>query len=327
MNELLILGRPEIEAELDMSLCIAALDHGMRALSAGTVTVPLRSFMPIGEDRGVLALMPFATSSPFVFGLKTLSLLPANPAAGRPAIQGFIALFDQQTGAPAAIVDGAAVTAIRTAAASALATRELARGDARTHGILGTGAQALTHAHAIATVRPGLCETLVWGRSADKASAVAEQLACELDHPARAVSLEEAAGCDIVSAVTGSAQPLIDRAAISDGAHINLVGSHTRDKREASSDLIAAARLYVDLRSAALSEAGDILIPMAEGRIDADHIIGEIGEVLAGTKTARQDGSELTVYKSLGNAAQDLFAAATLVERCRQSGAGSRVPF
>lgn len=327
VTDLLILNRQDVETHLTMSLCIDAVDTAMRALSADKVISPLRSFAPIGEDRGVLALMPAATTNPPYFGVKTLSLLPANPSQGRPAIQGYVALFDQETGAPAALIDGVSVTAIRTAAASGLATRELARADVKSHGILGTGVQSYTHAKAILEARPDLERTLVWGRSQDKAETVARALSSELDRQVEAASLDEAVACDVISAVTATAEPLIEKPSIKPGAHINLVGSHTPKKREASSETIAAGRLYVDLKSSALKEAGDILIPMNEGLISEGHIVGEIGEVLLGGAPGRADASDITIYKSLGNAAQDLFAAAALLDAARKSDAGTRVEF
>ncbi len=327
MTQLTIINREAVEANLTMNVCIAALDAAMRALSAGEIIAPLRSFAPIGEDRGALAMMPAAAQNPAVFGVKTLSLLPENPAAGRPAIQGYVALFDQATGAPIALIDGVSVTAIRTAAASGLATRELARKDSRTQAVLGTGVQSFTHAKAVLEARPGLEETLIWGRNVDKAQAVAAQLSEELDCAVGSASFEEACGADIISAVTSTTDPIIDLSDVKAGSHINLVGSHSPAKREASSQLIAGSKLFVDLTSAALSEAGDILTPIEEGAIEQDHILAEIGELLNGTKSFERSEEDITIYKSLGNAAQDLFAASALLDIARDTGLGQTVEF
>lgn len=303
-----------------------AMAQAARALYTGHVGAPLRSFTPLAGERGVLAMMPAAAADPPVFGIKTLSLLPANPAEGRPAIQGLIALFNHHTGAPCAIIDGASVTAIRTAAASGLATRTLAKKGARTHGILGTGVQSLSHAEAVLTACPQLQETRIWGRDFNKAKAAANRLQEALKSPVVAVEdRANATRCDVVSAVTASPTPLIEHSNVCPGAHINLVGSHTPNKREACSQTMAQARLYVDGREAALSEAGDIVIPLAEGVINHDHIIAELGAVLSGEAQGRTTPDDITVYKSLGNAAQDLFAAWTLYCHAKQAGTGQQL--
>lgn len=326
MQDLLILNAQDVKTFLPMTACIEAMAIAAKAVSNGDVNAPLRSFAHLPEDRGVLAMMPAAAADPPVFGIKAMSLLPDNPAAGRPLIQGFVALFHHETGAPCALVDGAAITAIRTAAASGLATQTLARKDARVHGILGTGIQAMTHAEAIAAACPQLEETRIWGRDFEKAKTVATALRDVLTSKVVAVEeREDALDCDIISTVTASAQPIVKRTDIQVGTHINIVGSHTPDKREVCSETLAAGCLYVDGAAAALKEAGDIVIPISEGSITPDHIIAELGEVLSGRATGRKSADDITLYKSLGNAAQDLFAAWTLYQRAKQVGAGQGV--
>jgi ornithine cyclodeaminase/alanine dehydrogenase-like protein (mu-crystallin family) len=218
-------------------------------------------------------------------------------------------LFDAVSGAPVALIDGAEITALRTAAASALATELLARPDARTLGILGASVQATTHLQAMALVR-NITEVRVWTRSSQKAAQFVAQHAHADAAPLRAVaSAEEAAACDVVCVVTGAHEPVIRGEWLRPGSHVNLVGAHTASTRESDTDVIVRSRLYVDSLDSAFSEAGDILIPLAEGAIARSHVVGEIGALLLGRIPGRRDAREITVYKSLGLVAQDLFAA------------------
>ena len=218
------------------------------------------------------------------------------------------------------LVDGAAVTARRTAAASAIASRLLARSDARSHGILGTGVQAYSHALAIQHSNPSLSCVKIWGRNARHAQDLAERLVSIHSMPASAAELDETASCDIVSAVTASPTPLIEDRHLRRGMHINLVGSHQPDRREATSEVVAAARLFVEHRTAALCEAGDILLAIADGAITAAHICGELGDVLLGRCEGRVSDTVITLFKSLGNSGEDLYAAAAALKAARLEG-------
>lgn len=304
-----ILDATEVRRLLPMQECIEIVSAAMSAASAGAVRMPPRLSMPVAGGGESLLLMAGAAASPNVYGAKIVSLHPANPAQGRPTIQGFVALFDGDSGAPLAVVDGAALTEIRTAAASAVATRHLARAGARTHGIFGTGALAVTHLTAINAVRP--CEkVLIWGRHARKARALARRQA---EHTGSdVVSTADpavAAGCDVVTTVTGASEPVVRGRWIRPGTHVNLVGSHSARAREADSDLIASARVFTDRMESLFNEGGDVLIPLAEGRIERSHVVGEIGRVINGEVAGRTSDHEITVYKSHGITAQDLFAA------------------
>jgi ornithine cyclodeaminase len=269
--------------------------------------------------------MPGASTGSAVYGAKVVSLHPGNPAQGRPAVQGFVTLFDARTGTPRALIDGAEITRIRTAAASALATRALARANACSHGILGAGVQAASHLEAVACVRP-IERVLVWARDYDKAKRfAAEQSERHAAEITATHSAEAAAACDIVSVVTNAAQPVLQGAWLSSGAHLNLVGSHEADHREADTEAVTRAVVYVDSRQAALREAGDLLIPIAEGRLSPADILGEIGEVLAGAAPGRRNERQITLYKSLGIIAQDLFAAEYVLRQAQAKGAGARI--
>jgi ornithine cyclodeaminase len=211
-------------------------------------------------------------------------------------------------------VDGVSITTIRTAAVSGLATRLLAREDAGTHGVLGAGVQARAHIEAIAAARPQVRDVLIWARDFDKASALAASFAGETAFKATAVrTAAEAAGADIVSAVTRSPTPVVLGADVRPGTHINLVGAYTPETREADTDCVVKATIYVEQRQAALTEAGDILIPMRELGADAVPILGEIGEVAAGTLPGRVSPAQVTLFKSLGLVVQDLLAADAVV--------------
>jgi ornithine cyclodeaminase len=298
-----------VRARLPMRRCIEAMASAMSAVSAGTVIAPPRLVMPLVDESGHLFVMPGSASEPRVYGAKLISLHPGNPGAGRPAIQGFVALFDHESGAPVALIDGAEITALRTAAASALATQLLARPDARTLGILGTSVQAASHLEAIPLVRE-IAEVRVWGRSPQKSAQFVARHARADAAPLRAVaSAQEAAACDVVCVVTGAHEPVIRGAWLNPGSHVNLVGAHTASTRESDSELIARSRVYVDSIDSAFSEAGDILIPLQQGAIARSHVIGEIGALLLEQISGRRDAREITVYKSLGLVAQDLVAA------------------
>ena len=320
-----IINRKEVERLLPMAACIDAMAAAMRAASSGVVSMPPRLFAPLADDSGSLGLMPGSTLDPPFFGAKVISLRFDNPAQGLPAVQGYVSLFDHDSGRPVALIEGASVTAIRTAAASGLATRELAREDALSHGIFGTGVQAVTHIDAIACVRD-IDRVVVWGRDAEKTLRFA---AGQSDRTQMAVTATEdpaeAAACDVVSTVTAATEPVLKGEWLQPGCHVNLVGVHTPQAREADTDAIRRSRVYVDLMESAMNEAGDLLIPIGEGAIDESHILGEIGEVLAGDVPGRTDAADITLYKSLGIVAQDLFAAAHIYAGAIAQGAGVEV--
>ena len=304
-----VISAAEVRELLPMSECIDVMAQAMRAASAGEVRVPPRFFLSLYDDSATMGLMPGSVRDPKIYGAKIASLHYENPAKGLPAIQGFVTLFDHDTGTPIAIIEGAEITAIRTAAASGMATRYLAHEDANTHGVFGTSVQAVSHIEAIAAARP-IAETVVWGRDFAKAKALAAEQSGKHDFPVRATNdPAEAGACDVISAVTASSEPVLEGRWVHEGAHVNLVGSHTPTAREADSDLVARSSIYADLLESLMNEAGDILIPLEEGRIAASDIKGEIGQVVAGDIPGRTSGDEITLYKSCGNTAQDLYAA------------------
>ena len=309
---ILQIGAEEVRERLPMPACIEVMETAMRALSAGHFEAPMRRVSPL--DGGHFFLMPGAMANGPVFGAKLVSLMPGNPQRELPAVQGFIALFDHQTGSPLALVDGASVTYLRTAAASAMATRSLARPEASSHGIFGAGVLAMEHLHSVSCVRD-IALTRIWARDQEKAKRFAAKASRETGLVVEAASPEEAAACDIVSVVTDASEPVLQGHWLNPGCHLNLVGAHDPARREADSDAVSRASIFVDTLAGALAESGDILIPMNEGRFAKNAIRGEIGQVLAGDVAGRRDGQEITLFKSLGHVAQDLYAAEIVYRR------------
>lgn len=320
-----IISRREVEQLLPMADCIDVMAAAMQAVSGGAVSMPPRLFAALADGSGSLGLMPASALDPPFYGAKVIGLKPDNPPKGLPFVQGYVSLFDHDTGKPVAVIEGASITAIRTAAASGLATRELARRDARSHGVFGTGVQAVTHLDAIACVRD-IDKVVVWGRDPAKARRFAEAESKRTGLNVVATDVPAAAaGCDVVSTVTAATEPVLEGEWLQPGCHVNLVGVHTPEAREADTRAIQRARIYVDRVESALTEAGDLLVPVREGAIDDSHIVGEIGQVLSGAVKGRSGDADITLYKSLGIAAQDLFAAARIYTRALESGAGVEV--
>ena len=324
---LTIVNAAGVRELLPMSECIDAMEPAMIAATTGAISMPPRLVAPLIDESGTLVLMPGSSTELAAFGAKVINLIPDNPARGLPAIQGFIALFDHASGTPVAIIDGAEVTGIRTAAASGLATRLLARADAHTCGIFGNGVQAVTHIDAMLAVRP-VDEIIVWGRNPDKAQVFAQEQAQRTGVSVRATAdPAEAGACDLVCTTTTSPVPVLSGEWVKPGAHVNLVGAHSLTTRECDTDLIVKSSVYVDLMESVRNEGGDIMIPVEEGAIDETHIIGELGELLQGKIPGRQDDRQVTLYQSHGINAQDMFAARHIHEKARSTGAAEVVDF
>lgn len=309
-----ILNGEAVRQCVPMAACIDLMASTMVAVSRGEATMPLRSSVGLGDGGNAFIVMPGAAGHPPAFGAKLLSIFPRNSTL--PAIQGLIVVFDAADGRPVAVVEAGAVTALRTAAASGMATRALAREDATTLAILGTGVQAESHLEAMLVVRP-IKRVLVWGRSKGTAQEFAER------HRARA-GIEVAVApdarsavdqADVVCTVTSSASPVLEGRWLRPGTHLNLVGAYSPTTREADTEAVRRARLFVEIREFALREAGEILIPIAEGELTAAHIVGEIADVLTGAVRGRAHADDITAYKSLGNVAQDLATAAYAQEQ------------
>jgi ornithine cyclodeaminase len=262
------------------------------------------------------------------YALKAICLFPGNPAVGKDAHQGVVLLSSEETGEPVAIMNASAVTEIRTAAASAVATRALARPDATELAIIGTGVQARSHLRALAETR-SLTGIRVAGRTPERAAAFAAALPGHAGVPVRACASAEAAvaGAGIVVTATSAAEPVVRREWLAPGCHINAVGAYSPRTRELDTATVAGAALFADSRESASNEAGDLLLPLAEGAITADHLRAELGEVLTGQAAGRTSAEEITVFKSLGLAVEDLAAAVHVARLAAERGAGLPVPF
>lgn len=305
-----IINDDTVKKYLPMAACIDLMAETMVKIFSKQTRIPQRTFVPLPAETGVFAIMPGTSTNPALFGAKLVSYIPENVAADIPAIQGVIVLFEATHGRAVAVVDAIAVTAVRTAAASGMATRALARQNAQTLVLLGYGAQASYHLDAMLAVRP-IERVIVWGRSLDKAGAFAAKHGKRVKLPIEASAdvrgaVEQA---DIICTVTSSPKPILKGAWIAPGTHLNLVGAFTPTTREVDTECILRASLFVEIREFALQEAGEIIIPLNAGYIDEKHIKGEIAQVITREIDGRKDAHDITCYKSLGNTAQDIAAA------------------
>jgi len=325
----LLLSRREVEEFLDLDALIDALEGAMVDLSAGRASVPHRVGALVEDRDGLLAAMPGYTPSAGALASKLVTLFPINAGTGLPTHQAVIAVFDPNNGRPVALMDGTAITAIRTGAGSALATRLLAREDATTIAILGTGVQARSHARAVTLVR-AFTEMRVVGRDRAKADALAKELAGELDLAVRvAASWQDACdGADVVCATAHAFEPVVRREWLTPGVHVTSIGYNPKG-REVDDATVAEALVVVESRAAALAPfpagSNDLLQPIEQGLITADHVHGEIGELVDGSKPGRTSSQQITLYKSVGVAVQDGTAAALVLRAASERGAGREV--
>ena len=303
------IGREEVARRLTYDVCIPIVRDAMIAFSKGETKQLLRSIIPLSEGR-LFGVMPGALGAHAPFGAKLISVFHQNFALGIQSHQGLVILFDHQTGAPVCVLHAGEITAIRTAAASAVATDELARRNARRLAILGYGEQAAAHARAIAKVRD-LASIVVWGRSPARGRNFAAGIEAELGLPVSSVASvpEAVAQADIVCTVTSASEPVLKGAWVRPGTHLNLVGSSHAEPVEVDNDLVVRARFIADSREGVLQQGAEFLRAKAAGLIDDSHIVAEIGQVLAGEIAGRRAPDEITVYKSLGHVVQDLASA------------------
>lgn len=308
-----LIDEDEVRERLTYEVCIPIVRAAMIALSNGETRQHLRSIIPLADGR-MFGIMPGALGERAAFGAKLISIFPENFALGKPSHQGVVVLFDPQTGAPICVADAGEVTAIRTAAASAVATDALARPDATRLAILGYGEQAQTHLRALRHVRP-LDHVTVWGRSPDRAGAFAARMAAETGLPVvPAADVESAVGhADIICTVSGAEEPILKGAWVRPGTHLNLVGSSRAGPVEVDEDLVAASRFIADSREGVLAQGAEFLRAKASGRVGDDHVVGEIGQVLSGAIPGRQSAEQITAYKSLGHIVQDLASVRALM--------------
>lgn len=302
---MIFVSAEEVAEALTYEACIPLMRDAMIALSQGRTRQLLRTILDLPEGRAFGSMLG-AMLEDGVFGAKLVSVYPENFALGRSSHQGVVALFDAATGAPAAMLDAGEITAIRTAAASAAATDALARPDARHLAILGYGEQARRHLDAIKCIRD-IARVTIWGRDFAKAQAFGEE-ACR-------TAEEAVAGADIICTVSAAPEPILKSEWVADGAHINAVGSSRLGPREIDDALVARARFFADHEEGVRAQGEEFQHALAAGAIGPEHLLGEIGEVFAGTLPGRISDADVTIYKSLGSIVQDLAAARHIVAR------------
>lgn len=325
--KLRVLSRADVERAIDLDALVDALAESFARVSAGEASMPPRVAAEV-PDRGVILVMPVHLHGQRTVTTKLVSVFPNNPPGGPPAHQAAILLFEAATGTPLALMDGEHITGVRTAAASRLATRLLARPDAEVLAVLGTGVQAETHIRALIRERPWV-EIRIAGRRPTAARSLAHRLAAETRAPIRSSpSFARAlAGADVVCATTASPEPVVRREWLADGAHVNSVGFS--EGREVDADTVRDALVVVEARSSALSEsaagANEITWPIRDGVIGPDHVHAELGELVAGARSGRTAPEQLTLYKSIGVAAEDDAAAGLALAGAEREGLGTVV--
>jgi ornithine cyclodeaminase/alanine dehydrogenase-like protein (mu-crystallin family) len=326
----LILSHRDVLAALPPEACAEAMAEVLTEHARGGTYMPLRSVMMPPDAAGFMGLMP-AWRAPHqdraaAFALKAICLMPGNPARGLDAHQGLVTLFDGESGVPTAILDASAITAIRTAAVTAVATSLLARRDARTLAILGAGTQARAHLRALVNVRD-FEQVRVYAPTGAHAQALVQQASLASAELSVAVSAEEALrDADVVVTATSAREPVLRRAWLKPGAHLNAVGASTPQAREIDTATVAASALFCDSRESLRNEAGEFQLAIREGLIAGEeHVRAELGEVLAGAAPGRRDDGELTLFRSLGLAIEDLAAAERAVAAARARGLGTEV--
>ena len=327
--QVLILAHTDVERLLPMAECIELMGAALAALARGEAYQPLRMIVRPPGAAGVMALMPAYKAVPGpAYGLKAIGVFPGNPEKGKDAHQGTVMLFSGETGELLAMMNASAVTAIRTAAVSGVATRLLAREDAGDLAVLGAGVQARTHLEAMSCVRQ-LRRVRVASRRVEHARAMADEASRRYTLPVEAVDSAEAAvrGADLIVTATSSPEPVLRREWIAPGAHLNVVGASMATSREVDTATMAAARLFVDRRESTLNEAGDYLLAARDGAIGPGHIVAELGELLTGAAAGRRSPDEITLFKSLGLAVEDLASAERVYRNAQAAGAGTRVAF
>ena len=325
---MIILSNEDVANLLPMKEAIEVIDRTMIDVSKGGATLPLRSVIPVGGDNR-MGMMPGAIGDPACFGMKLISLFPGNPAKGLSSHRGALVLFEAETGGAIAMMDASLLTAIRTAAASGVATRALAREDATSLAIIGYGEQAEHHLDAMLAVRD-IKQLHVAGRSAQKAADFCKSAAQK--YPSLKITSGDdvqaaVKDADIVCTVTASPTPILQGDWIFPGTHLNIVGSSVPSMREIDDKMVERAAIWVDYLPSTLAQAGEIVDMINAGTITKNHIKGEIGNVLAGDLAGRDSSAEITLYRSLGVAAQDLAAAHHITEQAKARDMGQQVQF
>lgn len=323
---MLVLSEKEVQTLIDIEELIAALEQAHIQYSTGNAIMPVRLVVPLPEIRGRITSMPGYLNADKALGMKVVTYFQDNPHQNLPAILGTVMLFSAESGKLISVMDGSSITAIRTACASAMATKALANAEAPVLGILGAGVQARAHMRALCRVRK-ITRIKLYSPSGKSGAAVKKDLESEVGASVEiARSAEEAVrDSDLIVTATTSNTPVLSREWLKRGAHINAVGSHRPDQREIDGPTMALAKVTVDSRDAIMAECGDILLAIQEKSITESHIHGEIGDVLAGAKPARTSRDEITLYKSVGIAIQDVATANLVYHKALEQKVGTEV--
>lgn len=328
MPDILILNAEEVRQALPMREAITGTKEAYRQLSAGKAKVPLRSHLDVLAHAGVSLVMPAYLAESDDLAVKIVSVYPENVKQGQPVINAVVIVLDATNGRPVALLEGGALTAIRTGAASGAATDLLARMDAEVVAIFGSGVQARTQLEAVCTVR-SISSVRVYSLDRDQAEEFAESMAGHgpipdfievVDSPAEAL-----AGAEIICTATTSNKPVFDGQDLEPGAHINAIGAFTPQMQEVDVQTIRRSLVFVDFREAVMEEAGDLLIPLAKGEIDESHIYAELGEIVDGQKPGRTNSAQITYFKSVGVAVQDAIAGHIALQNARTGNLGLMV--
>lgn len=322
--QVLIADQDQVSELLPMNECIEVMEQAFRLASEGDVILPLRTMMVLPDHESLLGLMPSYLGGINSLGVKVIAAFPKNLGTEYDSHQGVILLFDAERGLLRAIVDATAVTAIRTAACSGVATRLLARNDAGDLAIIGAGTQARAHLEAMLCVRP-VRRVRVFSVPHESAVAFSKRESARYGIDIEVASSAQAAvdGADIICTVTSSPKPVLQGAWLKTGAHINAVGAFTPVTRELDTEAVVRSRLYADRRESLKAESGEYLIPAGKGIIDESHIVGEIGQVLLGTAPGRTTPDEITLFKSLGIAIEDIASAHHIYKQAGETGTGT----
>ncbi len=327
---MIILSTEDVAELLPMGEAIEIVSAAMVEVANGKTTLPLRSIIPVG-DGNFMGMMPGVMQNPACYGIKLVSLFPNNPKFGFSSHQGAMVMFEASHGAAIAMMNSDLLTAIRTSAASGVATRSLARADSSNLTIIGTGEQAQHHLDAMVEVRP-ISDVVIAGRSLESADRLAEKFVQKHGQKygqinfSTTTDIKQAVGdADIICTVTAADEPLLFGEWIKSGTHLNVVGSSIPSKREIDTELVLRSKLFVDYRISTMAQAGEVILAIKESNITAEHILAEIGEVISGSSAGRQSDEEITLYRSLGVAAQDLAAAFYVVEQAKIRGMGTEI--
>lgn len=321
----LLLSEEDVRIVLSMDDLIVTMRAALEQFSAHAVVQPVRSVVEVGLQRAAFAVMPAFIAGPPALGAKLVTFFASNADVGLPTHLATLILLDSMTGELIAIMDGRFITEARTAAVSAVATEVLAREGAGVLAVIGSGVQARSHVDAIGRVRE-LREIRAWSPNADRLALFVRETTSRSRAAVAAAASAQAAvdGADIVVLATSAREPVVRSAWIADGAHICAVGACRPHEREMETALVARGRVFVDSRAGALAEAGDLLIPIAEGAFEASHIAGELGEVASGTVPGRRSAAEVTIFKSLGMGVEDVAAAHLAYQQAAERGLGRR---